>query len=341
MNPVSPPSSDRLRSGSRALLRGRTYLFVPVLALLLSACGRAGAGPAEPARLTIERSTAISSQASAAQSASVTAVALAPVAENAAAGLTATATPAPVSSPAPAAASATPARTVAPPQPPQATPEAKAVARPALQGPARIVDRGTTSRLAVALTFDAGADRGYAEYILDVLLYTGVRASFGMTGVWAQQNPDLVQRMALEGHRLINHSYDHGSFTGLSTNSRPLTPEQRWRQLDRTEAILTELTGQSTVPLFRSPYGDTDASVLRDIAARGYAYNILWTVDSRGWLRYSAAAIIQRCLQQAQPGAIYVMHVGAASLDGPALPSIIEGLQQAGYTFETIDEILQ
>jgi peptidoglycan/xylan/chitin deacetylase (PgdA/CDA1 family) len=193
----------------------------------------------------------------------------------------------------------------------------------------------------VALTFDAGADRGYAEYILDVLLYTGVHASFGMTGQWAEQNPDLVQRMAAEGHRLINHSYDHRSFTGLSTSARPLTPDQRAAELDRTEALLQRLTGQSTLPLFRAPYGDTDPTVLRDVGARGYAYNILWTVDSRGWMHYSAGAIIQRCLAQAQPGAIYVMHVGAESQDAIALPAIIGGLAEAGYTFETIDQILQ
>ncbi|HEY2593413.1 MAG TPA: polysaccharide deacetylase family protein, partial [Chloroflexota bacterium] len=68
----------------------------------------------------------------------------------------------------------------------------------------------------VALTFDAGADRGYAEAILDTLKTEGVPASFGMTGQWAQANPDLVQRMVAEGHRLINHTWEHRSWTGLS-----------------------------------------------------------------------------------------------------------------------------
>ena len=206
---------------------------------------------------------------------------------------------------------------------------------------ATVVNRGVTTRHAVALTFDAGADRGYAELILDVLKERGVRASFGMTGLWARQNPDLVQRIAAEAHRLINHSWDHASFTGLSTRARPLSREQRWAQLDRTEALLVELTGQSTRPFFRSPYGDVDASVQRDIAARGYAYNVLWTVDSTGWTGAPVRSIVDRCLRGAQPGAIYVMHVGAASRDGPALATIIEGLAAAGYDFETIDEIIE
>jgi len=206
---------------------------------------------------------------------------------------------------------------------------------------ATVVDRGSAARRSVALTFDAGADRGYAELILDVLRDHGVRASFGMTGLWARQNPDLVWRMAAEGHRLINHSWDHGSFTGLSTGTRPLTAAERASQLDRTEALLVELTGQSSRPFFRSPYGDVDASVQRDIAARGYAYNVLWTVDSGGWRGYPVRTIVDICLRGARPGAIYVMHVGAAAQDGPALAAIIEGLAAAGYDFETVEEILQ
>lgn len=206
---------------------------------------------------------------------------------------------------------------------------------------AAAIDRGVTSRRSVALTFDAGADRGYAEYILDVLLYLGIPASFGMTGVWAEQHPDLVVRMVLEGHRLINHSYDHDSFTGLSTGRGPQSQARRWWQIQRTEQIIRDLTGAETAPFFRSPYGDTDGSVLRDIGAVGYQYNVLWTVDSGGWMRYSAGQIIDRCLRMAQPGAIYVFHVGAQSQDGPALPAIIKGLRDAGYAFETIEQIVQ
>src|SRR5207237_10935132 len=68
----------------------------------------------------------------------------------------------------------------------------------------------------VALTFDAGADRGYAEDILDVLLETRVLASFGVTGNWAKANPDLVRRMVAHGHLVFNHTLDHRSFTGVS-----------------------------------------------------------------------------------------------------------------------------
>jgi peptidoglycan/xylan/chitin deacetylase (PgdA/CDA1 family) len=210
-----------------------------------------------------------------------------------------------------------------------------------VQGPARVLTKATVSAKQVALTFDAGADRGFALQILDTLQRENVVASFGLTGQWAERNADLVLRIANEGHVIINHTYDHASFTGLSTTGKPLTQQQRWAELDRAEQILTTITGRSTKPYFRPPYGDYDASVNRDVAARGYPFNVMWTVDSRGWMGLPAPQITARCLELAQPGAIYVFHVGAQSADAKALPDIISGLRAAGYSFVSVADFAQ
>ena len=89
------------------------------------------------------------------------------------------------------------------------------------------MEYGTSGRQEIALTFDAGADRGYAEEILDLLQAEGITASFGMMGRWAEANPDLLQRMVDEGHMLFNHSWSHPSFTGATTEMAPLPTEER------------------------------------------------------------------------------------------------------------------
>jgi peptidoglycan/xylan/chitin deacetylase (PgdA/CDA1 family) len=188
----------------------------------------------------------------------------------------------------------------------------------------------------VLLTFDAGSDRGHTASILDTLQAKGVHAAFGLTGRWAEQNPDLMRRIVGDGHELINHSYSHGSFTGNSTGLAPMTQAQRWAELDRTDQIVLSLTGKSTKPYFRPPFGDYDASVNRDLGARGYAFSVMWTVDSYGWNGLPAADIVKRCLDLAQPGAIYIFHVGSASADGPALAAIIDGLRARGYAFAAL-----
>jgi len=187
----------------------------------------------------------------------------------------------------------------------------------------------------VALTFDAGSDVGSAATILDALAAQGIRATFGMTGAWAEAHPGLVRRMVAEGHQLLNHSYDHPSFTGSSTGRPPLSAAQRVDELTRTEAVLAGL-GAGARPWFRPPYGDTDTSVDADVGAAGYSYDVLWTVDSLGWKGIPADQIVARCLEGAVPGAILLLHVGSASADGAALPAIIEGLRAQGYAFDTV-----
>jgi peptidoglycan/xylan/chitin deacetylase (PgdA/CDA1 family) len=161
-----------------------------------------------------------------------------------------------------------------------------------------------------------------------------------MTGRWAEQNPDLLRRIVNEEHELINHSYDHASFTGQSTGKPPLTQAERWDELDRTEAIVEQIADGTTKPYFRPPYGDFDDSVNVDVGARGYQYNVMWTVDSRGWLGIPADEITQRCLDMAEPGAIYVFHVGSASQDGPALQAIIDGVRAEGYQIGSVSDVL-
>lgn len=235
--------------------------------------------------------------------------------------------------------SPTPEATPTPATPP-APRQASQAAAPA-NGAARAVFRGPTNRRFIALTFDAGADVGYTALILDTLRAKGVRASFGMTGAWAEAHPDLVRRMANEGHDFINHTHDHASFTGVSTGRRPQTFEERAHQIERTEEIVRSLTGKSTRPYFRPPFGDYDPTVNADIARLGFTQNVLWTIDSTGWRGVPAGTIVDRCLSNAVPGAIIVFHVGSQSLDGPALAPIIDGLRQQGYALGTIRELIE
>ncbi len=223
-----------------------------------------------------------------------------------------------------------PGSTTLPPAPSTTEPTA-----PPIGGPAVQIRRGNPDRMTVALTFDAGSDAGSTTTILDTLAANGIRATFGVTGAWAERYPDLVRRMAADGHQLLNHSYDHPSFTGYSTGEPALSSAERVDQLTRAEAVFAQL-GTSARPWFRPPYGDTDASVDADIGAAGYAYDVLWTVDSLGWKGIAVDQIITRCLDGAVPGAILMFHVGSASTDVGALQPIIDGLRARGYGFDTV-----
>ncbi len=204
-----------------------------------------------------------------------------------------------------------------------------------------MVTRLPTDQPLVALTFDCGADRGFAEDILDTLAAYDIRATFGMTGAWAQANPDLVARMLEDGHRLINHSATHPSFTGYSTSSQPLGPERRAEEIRAAEQAVALVSGREDTlrPYFRPPYGDYDDALLDQLPGLGYDTLLLWSVDTLGWRGLPPEAIVQRVLDHAQPGAIVLLHVGAQSTDAAALPALIEALTAEGYRFVTVDDV--
>lgn len=206
--------------------------------------------------------------------------------------------------------------------------------------PATVVRNGPTARRVVALTFDAGSDRGPTGEILDTLARYRAPASFGVTGDFARDNPDLVARIARAGHQLVNHSDRHWSFTGVSGTRVVLGRDARCTDLRRADAAIAAAAGGGTTrPWFRPPYGDYDASVLRDVAAAGYSRVAMWTVDSGGWRGVTPDEVTRRCLDGATPGAIYLFHVGAASTDAAALPDVLSGLRARGYTFVRLDRL--
>ena len=206
---------------------------------------------------------------------------------------------------------------------------------------ATVVARGPVTGRVAALTFDAGSDPGSTAVILDTLTGAGVRATFGITGDFARDNPGLVARIHREGHQIVNHSDTHRSFTGVSSDRVVLTRAARCADLRRAERAITAAAPGAVVrPWFRPPYGDRDPSVDRDVAAAGYRYVATWTVDSRGWRGVPVAEVVRTVLDAAAPGAIYLFHVGAASTDAAALPQVLSGLRARGYALVTLTGLM-
>jgi peptidoglycan/xylan/chitin deacetylase (PgdA/CDA1 family) len=202
--------------------------------------------------------------------------------------------------------------------------------------PAGVVRRGSDRRRWVALTFDAGSDAGNTAAILDLLAARHVSATFCFTGDFARANPALVRRTARLGHVVANHTDTHRSFTGVSPHTPALSSAERVAELERGDAAIAAVTGRSTRPWFRPPYGDIDAATPRDAARAGYPYVLVWTVDSLGWQGLPPSAVAARSLDGATPGAILLLHVGSQSTDAAALPAIISGLRRRGYELVTI-----
>jgi peptidoglycan/xylan/chitin deacetylase (PgdA/CDA1 family) len=189
----------------------------------------------------------------------------------------------------------------------------------------------------VALTFDAGADNAGAPRILSVLARTGVDATFFMTGRWAELYPQWARRIAAR-YPIGNHTFDHQDLLRLPLQSVP-------GELLTAAAAIKRATGHPPRPLFRFPYGSSNASTLAIVNRLGDTA-VGWTVDTLGWegtsLGQSVASVTSRALAHLQPGEIVLMHVGAnpsdhSTLDADALPGIIGAVRARGYRFVTLD----
>ena len=206
--------------------------------------------------------------------------------------------------------------------------------------PAVAVWRGDAIDHRVALTFDAGSDCGNVGTILDILAESGIAASFGLTGRWVERCPVDAARIGREGHQLLNHSYDHPSFTGYSTGAGHLSSDEIVDQVRRAEAAIVARTGRPALPWFRAPYGDHDSAVHEALGRAGVRYDVLWTVDSLGWKGADPEAVLLTVRQGAVGGAIILMHVGAASTDHLALRRVIDQLRSDGFGFATVEDLI-
>ncbi len=209
-------------------------------------------------------------------------------------------------------------------------------------GQSQVVEGGPNNRKQVALTFDAGADTGNAAAILDLLRDEGIKASFGMTGVWAQENTELVKWMVAEGHMLFNHTWDHKSLTGENTGEPPMTFDQVSQEVGDTEKLVKDLTGYDMKPYFRPPFGDYGPVSLGYLEQLGYSVTIWWTCDTHGWDGWDAAKITGYCTTNIKQHEILLLHVGSgAAGDLEALPGMIDFFRSQGYEFVTVEQMLQ
>ena len=189
----------------------------------------------------------------------------------------------------------------------------------------------------VALTFDAGASGEPMPQILATLRERGQRITMFFTGKFAEQYPEGVKQAAADGHELANHTYSH-------QDSRELTDEELVEELAHTEQIITGLTGRSSKPYWRPPYGAYNVHVLNVAAEQGYR-SIYWTLDSLDSVGQPKTPdfILNRVTDPPGDmnldGAIVLLHFGSqASAD--ALPLILDRLAEMGLQVVTISELI-
>jgi peptidoglycan/xylan/chitin deacetylase (PgdA/CDA1 family) len=84
-----------------------------------------------------------------------------------------------------------------------------------------------------------------------------------------------VRRIHADGDKIGNHTMHHFDL-------RTLPDEQVCSELNQANQVLTNLTGVTTRPYYRPPYGSRDDRVRGLVAQLGYR-TVYWTVNTLDW----------------------------------------------------------
>jgi len=187
-----------------------------------------------------------------------------------------------------------------------------------------------TDQNLISLTLDGTWGADYTDEILDILRENNIKITFFFAGYWLEKYPDIVKRIAAEGHEIENHSFTHPHFNSLSR-------EKIKEELESTSDLVEEIIGIRP-RFFRPPFGEYNNNVIKTINNLDYQI-IQWSIDSHDWMEPGVEYIVNRVLSNAGSGDIILMHNNAP--DTPqALRRIIPKLKEKGLKIVPLSEMV-
>ncbi len=189
----------------------------------------------------------------------------------------------------------------------------------------------------IYLTFDCGYEytatdengNSYrvTERILNTLKEKDVKAVFFVTMDYVKRQPDLVQRMIVEGHVVGNHSTTHPIMPSL-------TIDEMENEVMSLHNYVKEHFGYEMF-LFRTPTGEFSVQSLAVVHNLGYK-NVHWsfaygdyTTDKQPDVDESLALITN----SAHSGAIYLLHAVSVT-NATVLGDAIDSFRAQGYELD-------
>lgn len=191
-----------------------------------------------------------------------------------------------------------------------------------------------TGAARIALTFDDGPHPRYTPLILDILEEFEIKATFFAVGSNVEAYPELVKRIATEGHELGNHTYQHNHVAKMSM-------EDLTNDINLCNDAIERITGNRP-RYFRPPEGVCTNNV-QEICSATNTTIVMWSVDTRDWAHTPISEIFQNVRRNTQNGSIILMHdfIGKNSPTPQALRQIIPMLLELGYEFVTVSQLLE
>ena len=181
----------------------------------------------------------------------------------------------------------------------------------------------------VVLTFDDGPWPPTTPKVLKALAQECVRATFFLIGKPASEHPDLVRRIAAEGHTVGHHTWLHRSL-------KQIPPSETTEEIDHgISAVEMALHGQATTtpstPFFRFPGFESTPATLDSLQSRGIVVfgADLWAGDWNKMTPQQELKLLIKRLTAARKG-IILLHDPKAHT-AAMLPAFLRWLRENDY----------
>lgn len=193
---------------------------------------------------------------------------------------------------------------------------------------------GDDSGKVIYLTFDCGYENGNTEPILDALMKHNAQATFFVVGHFLETAPDLVKRMAEEGHTVGNHTYHHLDMSAISDR------DAFQKEMDDVAELFHEITGTELSPYYRPPQGKCNVDNLKLAQELGYN-TIFWSLAYVDWNQDdqpSHAEAFDKLTTRIHPGAIVLLH-NTSQTNGEILDELLVRWEGMGYSFKPLADL--
>lgn len=191
---------------------------------------------------------------------------------------------------------------------------------------------GDANQKEIYITFDAGFENGNTERILDALKKHGVKATFFLVGNYFETQPELVKRMAEEGHTIGNHTYSHPDMSKISDIQSFQT------ELQKNEALYRDILGSEMPKLYRPPQGKFCEENLKMAQQLGYS-TVFWSLAYVDWYtddQPTPEQAFSKLLPRIHPGAVVLLH-STSSTNAEILDELLTKWEETGYSFGDLE----
>lgn len=191
---------------------------------------------------------------------------------------------------------------------------------------------GDAKQKEIYITFDAGFENGNTERILDALKKHGVKATFFLVGNYFETQPELVKRMAEEGHTIGNHTYSHPDMSKISDIQSFQT------ELQKNEALYRDILGSEMPKLYRPPQGKFCEENLKMAQQLGYS-TVFWSLAYVDWYtddQPTPEQAFSKLLPRIHPGAVVLLH-STSSTNAEILDELLTKWEETGYSFGDLE----